>query len=64
MTKPSPDGFHSLNLHIVVTDGAQAVEFYKKGVRGAGTVSAPVARWQDRDARPIEDRRFHPLARR
>ncbi len=30
MTKPVPDGFHSLTPHIVVPDGAQAIEFYKK----------------------------------
>jgi uncharacterized glyoxalase superfamily protein PhnB len=30
MTKPIPDGFRSLTPHIVVTDGAQALEFYKK----------------------------------
>jgi uncharacterized glyoxalase superfamily protein PhnB len=30
MTKPIPDGFHTLTPHIVVTDGAQAIEFYKK----------------------------------
>jgi PhnB protein len=30
MTKPIPDGFHSLTPHIVVTDGAAAIEFYKK----------------------------------
>ena len=30
MTKPIPDGFHTLTPHIVVTDGAAALEFYKK----------------------------------
>jgi PhnB protein len=30
MTKPIPDGFHTLTPHIVVTDGAQAIELYKK----------------------------------
>lgn len=30
MTKPIPDGFHSLTPHIVVPDGAAAIEFYKK----------------------------------
>src|ERR1035438_9470932 len=30
MTKPIPDGFHTLTPHIVVTDGAAAIEFYKK----------------------------------
>jgi uncharacterized glyoxalase superfamily protein PhnB len=30
MTKPIPTGFHSLTPHIVVSDGAAALEFYKK----------------------------------
>ena len=30
MTKPVPDGFHSLTPHIVVSDGAQALEFYQQ----------------------------------
>lgn len=30
MTKPIPDGFRTLTPHIIVTDGAQAIEFYKK----------------------------------
>jgi uncharacterized glyoxalase superfamily protein PhnB len=30
MAKPIPDGFHSLTPHIVVPDGAQALEFYKQ----------------------------------
>ncbi len=30
MTKPIPTGFHSLTPHIVVTDGAAALEFYKQ----------------------------------
>jgi PhnB protein len=30
MAKPIPDGIHTLTPHIVVTDGAQAIEFYKK----------------------------------
>ena len=30
MTKPTPDGFHTLTPHIVVTDGAAAIEFYQK----------------------------------
>lgn len=30
MTKPIPDGFHSLSPHIVVTDGAAAIEFLLK----------------------------------
>ena len=30
MAKPIPDGFHTLTPHIVVQDGAKAIEFYKK----------------------------------
>ena len=30
MTKAIPDGFHSLTPHLIVTDGAAAIEFYKK----------------------------------
>jgi PhnB protein len=30
MTRPVPDGFHTLTPHIVVTDGVQAIEFYKR----------------------------------
>jgi uncharacterized glyoxalase superfamily protein PhnB len=30
MTKPIPDGFHTLTPHIVVNDGAAAIEFYKQ----------------------------------
>ena len=30
MSQPVPDGFHSLTPHIVVPDGAQAIEFYKR----------------------------------
>ncbi len=30
MAQPIPDGFHSLTPHIVVADGAAAIEFYKK----------------------------------
>lgn len=32
MTKPIPDGFHTLTPHLVVPDGAEAVEFYKKAL--------------------------------
>ncbi len=28
MTKPIPDGFHSLTPHLIVTDGAAAIELY------------------------------------
>src|ERR1700733_1010930 len=30
MTKPIPEGFHTLTAHLIVTDGAAAIEFYKK----------------------------------
>jgi uncharacterized glyoxalase superfamily protein PhnB len=30
MTKPIPDGFHTLTPHIVVPDGAAAIELYKQ----------------------------------
>ena len=30
MARPIPDGFHTLTPHIVVPDGAAAMEFYKK----------------------------------
>src|SRR5438132_274498 len=30
MTKPIPDGFHTISPHIVVQDAARAIEFYKK----------------------------------
>jgi PhnB protein len=30
MTKPIPDGFHTLTPHLIVSDGAKAIEFYKK----------------------------------
>ncbi|HTL59571.1 MAG TPA: VOC family protein [Candidatus Limnocylindrales bacterium] len=30
MTKPIPDGFHTITPHIIVSDGAKAIEFYKK----------------------------------
>ena len=29
MTKPSPDGFHTLTPHLVVQDAGKAIEFYK-----------------------------------
>jgi len=43
MTKPIPDGFHSLTPHIVVTDGVQAIEFYKKafGAQELARLMAP-----------------------
>lgn len=30
MTKPIPEGFHTLTPHIIVADGAAAIELYKK----------------------------------
>lgn len=30
MTKPIPDGYHSLTPSLIVSDGKKAVEFYKK----------------------------------
>ena len=30
MAKPIPDGFHTVTPHIIVSDGAKAIEFYKK----------------------------------
>ena len=32
MTKPIPDGFHTLTPHIIVQDAAKAIEFYKKAL--------------------------------
>ncbi len=43
MSKPIPDGFHSLTPHIVVADGAAAIEFYKQafGARENGRLLTP-----------------------
>ena len=30
MTKPIPDGVHTITPHLIVPDGANAIEFYKK----------------------------------
>lgn len=30
MAKPIPDGFYSITPHIIVSDGAKAIDFYKK----------------------------------
>jgi PhnB protein len=30
MTKPIPDGFYTITPHLIVSDGAKAIEFYKK----------------------------------
>ncbi|MBW8865618.1 MAG: VOC family protein, partial [Verrucomicrobia bacterium] len=32
MTKPIPDGFHTLTPHLIVPDGAEAIEFYQKAL--------------------------------
>ena len=43
MTKPIPDGFHTITPHLVVSDGVKAIEFYKKafGAQESGTMMAP-----------------------
>ena len=38
MTKPIPDGFHTITPHIVVQDAAKAIEFYKQAFGAAETV--------------------------
>ena len=30
MTKPIPDGFHTITPHIIVSDGTKALEFYQR----------------------------------
>jgi PhnB protein len=32
MSKPIPDGFHTITPQIIVSDGAKAIEFYKKAL--------------------------------
>jgi uncharacterized glyoxalase superfamily protein PhnB len=34
MTKPIPDGFNTLSPHIIVSDAAKAIEFYKQAFGG------------------------------
>jgi len=43
MTKPIPDGFHTITPHLVVSDAAKAIEFYKKalGAQENGRIMAP-----------------------
>src|SRR5713226_2563449 len=43
MTKPIPDGFHTITPHIIVSDAAKAIEFYKKalGAQENGRVMTP-----------------------
>jgi PhnB protein len=30
MAKPIPDGYHTITPHLIVSDGAKAIEFYKR----------------------------------
>src|SRR5438876_6246887 len=32
MAKPIPDGFHTITPHLVVSDAAKAIEFYKRAL--------------------------------
>jgi len=32
MTKPIPDGFHTVTPHLITSDAAKAIEFYKKAL--------------------------------
>ena len=32
MTKPIPDGFHTITPQLVVSDAAKAIEFYKSAL--------------------------------
>ena len=43
MAKPIPDGFHTLTPHLIVPDGALAIEFYKKafGAQEQGRLLSP-----------------------
>ena len=43
MAKPIPDGFHTITPHLVVSDGAKAVEFYQKafGATDSETMMSP-----------------------
>ena len=43
MTKPIPDGFHTLTPHLVVSDAAKAIEFYQKafGAKEAERMMTP-----------------------
>jgi PhnB protein len=43
MTKPIPDGFYTITPHMVVSDAAKAIEFYKKafGAQEAGRFMTP-----------------------
>ncbi|MEY2427907.1 MAG: PhnB protein [Verrucomicrobiota bacterium] len=43
MTKPIPDGFHTITPHLVVSDAAKAIEFYKQafGAKEAERMMTP-----------------------
>jgi uncharacterized glyoxalase superfamily protein PhnB len=43
MTKPIPDGFYTITPHMIVSDGAKAIEFYKKafGAQETGRFMTP-----------------------
>jgi PhnB protein len=43
MTKPIPDGFHTLTPHLIVTDGAKAIELYQQafGAQELGRMMTP-----------------------
>src|SRR5215468_5681963 len=43
MSKPIPNGFHTLTPHLVVADGAAAIELYKKafGAEENGRMMTP-----------------------
>lgn len=43
MAKPIPDGFHTVSPHLIVPDGARAIEFYKQalGAQEMGRLSTP-----------------------
>jgi PhnB protein len=43
MSKPIPDGFHTITPQIIVSDGAKAIEFYKKalGAQETGRFMGP-----------------------
>jgi PhnB protein len=41
MTKPIPDGFHTLTPHLIVEGAAKAIEFYKKAFGAEELVRMP-----------------------
>ena len=43
MTKPIPDGYHTLTPHLIVSDAAKAIDFYKKafGAQEQGRFMSP-----------------------